>query len=222
MAMLTRSIACAVIVGATAAQLSAAVFVDQTFTPADWTANVTPAAGQSSSQVADGGNSATIPDPFRRVTTQTGAFTQTFHINPSFVVDPDVTPIVSIDFTIDFKAFAAFGEGMAYGLGIEQDGMRYRAAYAITDSDASSFVWNQGGTNGLVAGDFIKDGGVGLPNFSSGGEPISFGFWTGNTGGNGISIGYDNYGVTVHTVPEPAAGLLMLIGGGFWMRRRGV
>ncbi len=166
-------------------------FSDQSFDSSDYITVVTQGiGGQTWTQEADGGNSGTSPDPCRSVTTVLNLTTVTAHLHIAFIVDPAATPVAAIDFAIDAKAFAAFGEGMAYGFAAMQDGEIFMFGGTITGSSAASFQWS---THSIET---TADALPGL-DFSPSGSPIQFGFYTGNTGGAGITVGYDNFAVTV-------------------------
>lgn len=198
------------------------LFEDKTFNPGDYIELFSAfPGGQTVSQDPVGGNSATIPDPFRRVQTITSNVVRLSHLNTGFVIDPGVTPILSVDFSIDTKAFSAFGQGMAYGLAAEQNGIAFEAASQITGSAPGAFSWNSFSVTGLVAASFSTEaGGPQTLDFSATGSPITFGFRTANSGGTGITVGYDNLRIVAHVVPSPPAAMTLVGVGALTTSRR--
>ena len=193
-------------------------FSDATFSGANW--SISPisggAGGQTAMQAATGGNSGGAPDPFWSVTTQSGASVSTFHFNPAYVIDPSSTPIQSINFSIDYSPISAFGQGMGFGFALQQSGVVYSTPGVVSGS-ANLGSWQTYQLNGITAASFS---GV---DFSATGAPITFGFQTGNTGGSGINVGFDNYSLNAAVVPEPGTCLLLLSGlasAGLFRRRR--
>ncbi|MHC4410119.1 MAG: PEP-CTERM sorting domain-containing protein, partial [Planctomycetota bacterium] len=164
------------------------------------------------------------------------------------VVDPSLGAINTIDFALDAAVF--FGSTSASGPGVnpgvrwywllEQAGVYYGAGdlVAIKADDCKSLS-----QSGLTASDFyvIDRAGGGLtpgsPDFSTGGDSISFGFATANSNPGGpvnvvVNWGVDNWSVTVNTestgggtdpVPEPGTFALFgvaLVAYGAYRRRR--
>ena len=201
-------------------------FTDKTFVDSDWTMTAFGAGSQVAFQVADGGNSGTIPDPFREVETTSSSLIYALHTNSAFVVDPSLMLILSIDFSIDYKNIYYFGQGQSLQVGLEQGGDYYRAAYTITGPGGNS--WNTYAASSLVASDFtpvVGSGSSGNPDFSASGAPITFGFVTDNSGGNGIRVAYDNFSATANVIPEPASLIIWSLLGalgitvGWWRNR---
>lgn len=196
-------------------------FTDGTFADADWAETTIGSGSQTVTQESSGGN----PDAFRKVVTDSGALVYTVHINSAFLVDPSATPIVSIDFSIDYKNIDSRQAGQSLQLGLVQDGTAYYgAAYTTTGDDEGT--WFTHAASELTASDFTPvGGGSGTPDFSKMGDPINFGFITDNSSGGGISVGYDNYDAEVNAAPEPASlaiwGALSALGlAGAWRRRK--
>jgi hypothetical protein len=100
-----------------------------------------------------------------------------------------------------------------YSFALEQGGTRYYT----TASDFFYPIWQPYQSLNLTAADFDTSPLVSLgvsngqqPDFSSSGAPITFGYALGNTyvSGTGTLVsahGADNWAVTVHAVPVPAA-----------------
>ena len=81
--------------------------------------------------------------------------------------------------------------------------------YAGIDITGSSGLWNTFSSVGLVAGDFVNFSGGGPIDFSAGGAPIRFGFVVANAAPDQAysnTVIYDNFSVTIHTVPAPGVG----------------
>lgn len=213
------SIPAAILSIAICAPASAAtvVFSDGIFSLPPWTSVTTSGAngGQISSQATAGGS----PGSFLSVTTTTNSETFTAHTNAGFVYDPALGAIDTIDVSLDYRNIISFGEGHGVGAVVAvQDGNVFVAGRFITGS--TNFDWQNYSLNGLTANNFSLVAGAGVLDFA--GSPITFGFETRNSGGSGINVGYDNYSVSLHVVPVPAAlpmltGALALLG---WMRRR--
>jgi hypothetical protein len=136
---------------------------------------------------------------------------------PGLEVDPSVSgAIASIDVSFDFRPISAFGDGQAFGLALHQGGKYFFASTGISGSQPNA--WQSESQPGLVAASFVAPDG-GTLDFSPSGGPIRVGLYTGNVGGAGITIGYDDFVVTVNLadppnrVPEPALGVLFAIAG---------
>lgn len=204
---MNASICCVVLLlSASFAAATDITFEDSTFGDAEWTATIAtgPIDGQTAVQIADGGNSGTNPDPFRSVTTNTNSLVSTAHTNSAYVYDPSTGAITSLDFSIDYMNISFFGQGQSFGLAVEQDGIFYTAGGDITGP--GGFLWNTFVREDIEAVDFQRaDFSPGTPDFSSTGNPITFGFRTSNSGGNTIEVGYDNWSVTIHAIPEPGS-----------------
>jgi hypothetical protein len=95
-------------------------------------------------------------------------------------------------------------------LTLKQGNSYYRAGPFITGS--SNFAWQSNGPTTFVLANFVRLTGTGTLDFSTSGAPISVGFSTGNSGGYGINVGYDNFSATLNTasVPVPAAAWLLM------------
>ncbi|MFA6046032.1 MAG: hypothetical protein WC718_13700 [Phycisphaerales bacterium] len=117
--------------------------------------------------------------------------------------------ILSLSWTIDARLTQGGGDGQALWLALKQGQLIYVADAHVT---GSSGQWNTFGGSGILAADFARlDGQSGTPDFSVAGAPIRFGFVNGNstTGGSYSTAAlYDNWSVTVNTVPAPATCLL--------------
>ena len=164
-----------------------------------WSADVSLVGGQTSTDLTVGGN----PGPYRNVTTNTNAAVFTSHYDSTNVVDPGVVgEIASFDFTIDFRIQNAFGQGMSIGLLAIQDGTHFQLGQAgntITGSTATGWQLRSV-ADATVLGTIS---GSGTLDTSASGNPITLGFYTGNSSGTGISIDYDNWSATANTIPEP-------------------
>jgi hypothetical protein len=160
-------------------------------------------AGQIGRQEISGGN----PGAFWEVTTITNASTFTFHTHPSFVYDPSLGSLESVEFNLDLNNLAIFGQGHGVGFALKQGGAYFGVGHQIT---AGLFGWTPLVASGLAfsEGDFFPLGGTsGTLDFS--GDPIAVGFFTGNQGGNTARVGYDNFNAILTTtpattVPEPS------------------
>ena len=202
-----------------AGQASAATLslTDSTFAGWSIEAIVGSPGFQTGSQQPDGGNTGGNPDPFWQVTTTTNELVYSMSSGPGLEVDPSVSgAILSMDVSFDFRPISAFGQGHAFGLALQQGGQYF---YAITGiSGSQSTDWQNESQAGLVAANFVAPNG-GTLDFSESGGPIRVGLLTANQTGAGITIGYDNFAVTVNLadppdrVPEPALGVLFALAG---------
>ena len=135
--------------------------------------------------------------------------------------------ILSLDYSQDFNAFSNTGlNAPLYGIALEQDGNFYDGP-AFT---GSNFFWLHSEVSQLRASDFglPHNGESNMqgphPDFSTAGQPIRFGFYVYETNYSTpfeSESGVDNWDVTLHVVPEPAAptslGALLLLSA---LRRR--
>ena len=201
------------------AQAATVTLLEQEFPPADLSTIVIsgPAGGQTATRPTIGGNSGTSPnDPYLEVTTNTNVTTFTGFSLSGLTYDFSAGSIDQLDFSVDYEIQSAFGQGHGFGLLAIQNGDIFRATSNATGSTASG--WQSVLKTGITS--FTQDTGSGGIDFSAGANPITFGLYTANTGGNTIRIGYDNLMVELSTsaVPIPAAiwlfgsGLLGLIG----------
>ena len=201
-----------------AAPIYSISFSDGIFTDSDWTLENMPtgASAQSGAQVASGGN----PGEFRQVNTISNSFTYMANLRTAFTYDPSVSGAISfIDWGIDTKNISAFGLGMGYGLAIKQGGNYYGGPHNITGS--TNFNWNSLSQTGLSASSFnLNIFGSGSPDFSASGGLMTFGFFTSNGNAAGISVGYDNFRVSINPVPEPIATPILVAGIVAAMRRK--
>lgn len=191
------------------AHASSIVFADGDFST--WTAQaiVGGVGGQTAAPQAVGGN----PDAFLAVTTMTGAVTFTAHLNPAFVYDPSLGAIDFIEASLDFRNIDSFGQGQGvYTVLVEQAGSYFVAGNFITGS--SVFTWQSRSMSQYAPADFVRLAGNGSLDFGTTGAPITLGFVTGNDGGNGIRVGYDNFRAVVvsGSVPEPATAWYLAVG----------
>lgn len=190
---------------------------------AGWAAETFSGVNQGQAVVAEatGGN----PGANLRVTTVTGGDTFTGHFDPAIVLDPATNPIAAIAASLDYQVLAAFGDGHGVGLILlEQAGSFYYAGGFVTGSLVSG-TWNTASFLADDITDFIRLAGTGTLDLGASGTPIRLGFWTGNSGGNGISVRYDNWSATVNPVPAPPAFVLTLTAmaaAAGWSRRRAV
>ena len=173
---------------------------DGDFSPANWSSLggfYQAGTGQSMSQSQVGGN----PDAYFEVTTIRDEITGTAHFRSDFVISLESQSISTIDFKIDIKEFATYGQGMAVECLLLQDGRYYRGGYRTTQGIGTQ--WTPRTVVGLTPDSFGEIDGVGQPDFDVGAPSITMGFFTSNSGGNGISIGFDNFEIRAETIPVP-------------------
>ena len=165
-----------------------ASFFDGTFVDADWIVTLTDASvnGEVTAQQTMGGNPGYYRDVEQELTDLPG-LVQAIHAHTGFVFEPILGgEILSVDWSIDFFNLQV---GQAVALAIEQDGIWYIGDVFVTTSFGPG-IWTSRERIGLTESDFP---GV---DFSSNGAPLSFGFFTANSGEVGVfRVGYDNFGV---------------------------
>lgn len=157
-----------------------------------------------------------------QVTTVTSAVTHNGFLFGGLTLDLAAQRLESLTWIVEISRVNSFGEGMAFGLLLEQDGAFYVGDIGITGSGSSQ---QTRGAVGLEPADFSLFDGSGGLSFARGAAPITFGLYTGNDRGNGISFIYDDFTVSAQVAPVPLpAGLGLLaasLGGlGFGALRR--
>jgi len=168
---------------------------------------------------AMGGN----PGSYRTIThdSATGfTFGSVAHLHTTAFQPSSNRAAISIDISIDVNCFdGGASEAVGFGLIVEQSGVVFFGP-TFTALTASGWRTDLAGT-GLTASDFA-DAAQTNPDFSAGGDPIRFGFFTSN--GTGIALpihsvsGADNF--FVHVVPAPASALCSLLAPVSMLRRR--
>ena len=139
--------------------------------------------------------------------------------------------IIAVDFSIDYKNFQTTAAGVAFGLGLKQDGKIYQICSEVSGtiknwqteigfglSQTSFGLWTDIGYSFIA--DFSQN-----PDFSSAGSPIEFGFFTSNSNipyytALVENIGFDNWTVSIHPVPEPTMFAFLALGSLFLKTRR--
>ena len=199
-------------------------FSDSVFNNTDWSVNTVNIAtgGTSVGAQAAGGN----PGTGREVTNTMNLLgtIYSFHAygsTPATTYQPSVDgAVASVEWTIDGRWLSGIGgQGQGIALGAMQGGNLYYADYDITGSTGA---WNTFLATGLVSSDFTPFNGGPAIDFSAGGAAIRFGFVVGNYAPDQAYFNtciYDNYSVTIRTVPTPAAGATVLGMGGLGMLR---
>ncbi|WP_424968538.1 hypothetical protein [Dinoroseobacter sp. S375] len=212
------SLALAVLAGV--AQASTVTLSEETFAPGEVTPVRLsgPVNGQIASQAAGDGN----PAPSLTVSTTTNIETLNAFMVDGLTYDLSMGGLQSLSYSVDYDPFQAFGQGQAYGIVVEQNGSYFASAAGVTFATPG---WQTGGQQGLVAVNFSRLLGDGTLDFSQGAAQLSFGLYSGNSGGNGVSVRYDNLEVVLAkdmaAIPLPASLPLLLLGlGGLALRAR--
>lgn len=210
----------ALIALAGASQAGTVTLSEESFAPGDVTPVRLsgPVNGQTSTQAAGDGN----PAPSLVVTTGTNIETRNAFMVDGLSYDLSMGGVQSLSYSVDFDPFQAFGQGQAFGLVIEQNGVYYVSAAGVTNAVPG---WQTGGEQTLTSADFAAQLGNGVLDFSQGAGTLSFGLYSANSGGNGISVAYDNLEVVLAkdmaAIPLPASLPLLLLGlGGLALRAR--
>ncbi len=203
------------VLGACAVEASAVTLYDPNFVISDWTVDTT-TGGQTATQIASDGNSGTSPDPYWRVTTTSSISAKTYFFNDDLTINPSVTEILSLDWTIDVRKDEGSTGQMDFGLALRQGGFTFVWDKTLVRSGVSQ-TWNTRTFEDLTAADFKRtDQPSFKPDFDGGGA-ITFGFFTSISNGEGVTVGFDNYTIDGEVVPEPTslalagAGLLALL-----------
>ncbi len=224
--MRSTLLAASVLLAAVSPVLADVVLADTEFNDSDWgfeTVQLGTGGSGSAVQVTGVGN----PGKARRVTLSPNGggtiwgFSRYGNTLATRYVPSVDGAILSLNFTFDARLTAGGGDGQAVVVALKQGQVIYGASYAVT---GSSGAWATFAQAGLVASDFSRlDGQVGVPNFTSTGAPIRFGFASGNSAPSGsytTVADYDNFAVTIVQVPAPGAAGLMAVVGLMGVRRR--
>ncbi len=198
-------------------------------------------SGFVADQLPTGGN----PDSYLRVnlsTTAGGDNIWVFHALDGMLYDPSTQGAIQ-DLTggMDGALLAALpGQTQAAGLAFRQDGHVFLHGGSVgqlgvwerihfenvvglgSPTPCLQFYLDIGFTcEPIDATHFFSHTAPGGPDFSASGSPIEWGFFTANSGGIfDITGGYDNFSLTLNTVPEPATLLLFASGAlAFGLRR---
>lgn len=200
--------------------VSAFVLMDATFDNSDWFTtklmDTSPdgAASATNSQLSSGGN----PEFYRQTihnwqTTEPGVGIRFGHIYTGSSYNPGTEgAIASLSFSLDaILTLAPHVNGRSLSFLVEQSGVFFRSTPTRIRVNTG---WNSIGAT-LTSLDLLSFDGFSNPDFSDFGDPLQFGYVTGN-GGSGAVLdlenigGVDNWSVTLTKVPVPASFLLML------------
>lgn len=203
-------------------------FSDGAFNDSDWQLSMLFQGGNGGSvtgtQVTSGGN----PGAYRKVVNSvnsplgsTPSAMLGFHQRLAATYDPTSQgPIGAIDFAIDFLNISSFGQGQGYEVALSQNGKLYAPFGHLTDTLTG---WRHDSSTGLTANDFFQVIAPPVvidvnqhPDFSGTGAPISLGVFTFNATTDvpfTITVGYDNWSATVHSVPEPTTLVMTALSG---------
>lgn len=212
--------------GSVAASAAADVtFTDTEFTASNWgfeTAILGAGGTSTPSQVAGGnpGNARQLTNVVNGGGTIFG-FSR-FGTTTSTRYDPaSQGAILSVDWSIDSRWLSGIGgQGQLIALGIKQGTVTYIADSDITGSSGN---WITHGAITLTAADFQPLTSGPVIDFSATAAPLRFGFIVGNSStgaGYGNTVMYDNFGVTVHSVPASMSACAAAMGLAAGLRRR--
>lgn len=152
--------------------------------------------------------------------TPTGQRSYVFHAFDGATFDPgQIGEINSLQFSFAFNRFDS--NAGTFHFGVVQDGLFFRSEIPNRFSTSQNNVWLTDVSDELVASDFLvieydqTPGSVTQPDFSTNGQPISFGYisWAapGQTASQNRVTGVDDFSVTIAytPIPEPSQGFLL-------------
>lgn len=223
------SVGTASILCASQAFAGSITFTDGDFQDSDWSVveviDQTPnnSFTFSGTRIAVGGNPGGYRRAVNQLNTNTGSQIGSGYFQAGAVFDPgEDGSFLSFDVSLDGISEPTTAAGaMAYGLVLEQGGNYFRVGLGQVLNGAG---WLNLSSTGLTSGDFIPETG-GVLDLSDSDSAISLGVlaFNGIFGTPSVnSGGFDNWSVTVNTVSEPGA--LLLLGAGlaqlsFWRTR---
>jgi hypothetical protein len=179
----------ALVAGAPAS--AAPAFFEGVFSPAQWvTIQTLGAGGQNYAHQASGGN----PGDYFRVETTTDSAVEFAHFNTAFVLDPALTPLEAIAYSIEVRNYLVSGQGMTFTLILEQGGSIF-AAPRHTSGAAGTLNWLAVAPPAFTVSQFSRIDGDGELQFGAPGSPITIGFSTADENGLGRIVGFDNFAV---------------------------
>jgi len=159
--------------------------------------------------IGSGGNPGAALEMANAVVTNAEMFN--IGLSPTAIWNPQTQGAIdSVDLAIEFFPLGCVFAGQGYSLAIEQAGAIYIARCGATLCPPSS--WSPLSIIGKSSADFLlvlPSSAPAVPDFSTAGAPIKFGFAATNSSCLGcVSFStlfrYDNWQVTLHGVPYPA------------------
>lgn len=221
--MRTLVLIAAVVVIACAAHAGTVVYTDNDWQ--GWSSSVIGSYGASWQRQTTGGN----PGAYAACTMNPYWSVQMRMINSTAVYDPRTQGgVSSVNLSIDFRTGITTYLGMGVGVVAYQNGHYYGAP--LYDGSGISSTWRHLRYGTYVVGDFgLIDTVYGdtkiHPDFSTSGAPITWGLLV-NDGETSPHtnpphyVDFDNWRVTLTTVPEPAAWTGLAFGIGLMLSRR--
>ncbi len=203
---------------------SASTFTDTAFNLGDYTESLAYASDASLTfgQCATCGNTGTALSITAIAPSGVGDTAIAF-INAGFSYNPSTGAIASISASVDKNfstSFTVSDFGSAFHPTIEQDGVYYVASIAGPTLDGTTTGYATIAQTGLTAADFqqfdFATGSFvpGAPNFS--GDPMFFGltqiFGFQGDADFGAEADYDNFTLTINSVPEASTWALLALG----------
>jgi hypothetical protein len=195
------------------------IFSDGTFNNEDWSLFIPPPGNIGGdgtvavSKVESGGN----PDAYRRIINSVNGQLIGYHMYNDAIYNPSTQgAILSIDYYEDSILFDGFGQGQVSGLVLSQGGTNYISAGSGNILFVNQSTWTHHSILSLAANEFIPlDNPTLNPDFSSSGDPITFGFYRATSGGPySIDAGIDNWSVEISNAPIPEPTTILLVGSG--------
>jgi hypothetical protein len=176
------------------------VFSDDTFTAANWTANIVFGAG-SGTTLQDAGDGSPLPGsgpPSRRTTHNYSSQMYVAHLETSAIWNPATQgPVTSIDYSYYTRVFTA--GAVLYTPLIKQGDSYYLGGGGAINMG----LWQSTSGSALTAASFtllIGSGGAN-PDFTGTGTPLELGYLTANSGASGPTTtvsNIDDWSISVH------------------------
>lgn len=222
---LSTWVVCIATLGVASGAAADVTFSDTEFANANWgfeTAVVAPGGSSAGTQTGGGnpGNARQLTNSVNSGGTVFGFSRYGTTVGTRYELNTQGA-IATVDWTIDSRWLSGIGgQGHSIGLGVKQGTVVYVADFEITGSSGN---WNTHGGISLTAADFAPLISGPAVDFSSTGAPLRFGFIVGNSSTGGAytnAVLYDNFSVTIHSVPAPGTVGLAALAAATGLRRR--
>jgi hypothetical protein len=206
------------LVATAAAHASVVTFQDTTMAPASFTIGTIGSTPQQVSAATDATGGGAL-----RVKTMSNAAVYTTLARSDWTITATEAATATISATVDFKPEYTFLQGMGYSLLAMQGGSAYVVSWATTSQGGTDVGngWKRRALGGVGFEDFAQIGNANARlNLTATGGTITLGFLTGNSVGSGITVLYDNLGITLNGVVPGPGGLAAWGAAALLTRRR--